>query len=120
MSRAEVLTRSNPAQCSLYVHEYALRSVTGSPQVMHEQLLHLLFAMSRPQCAIRVIPVSAGSRGVPLGSFQIFHYPEDPPMVYVQNETTCEFLENGQDLLAYRAVVNRIASPDLSRGSVSR
>jgi transcriptional regulator with XRE-family HTH domain len=109
MSRAEVLRRYNPAQCMLYVHEYALRTITGSPQVMHEQLLQLLFAMSRPQCAIRVVPASAGTIGLAISSFQIFHYPDDPSVVYVQNETTCEFLENREDLLAYRAVLDRIA-----------
>lgn len=114
MSRREVLTRVDPALCTFYVHEYALRTMVGSPQVMSEQMLHLVFACDRPQCAIRVVPASAGSRGLTAGAFQIFHYPEDPPVVYVQNETTCEFLENGKDLLAYQAVLNRVASVALT------
>lgn len=110
MSRREVLTRYNPAQCTFYVHEHALRSMVGSPQVMLEQMLHLLFVTDRPQCSIRVVPESAGAYGLAANAFQIFHYAEDPPVVYVQNETTCEFLENGQDLLIYRTLLSRIAS----------
>jgi transcriptional regulator with XRE-family HTH domain len=113
MSRREVLTRFNPAQCTFYVHEHALRSMVGSPQVMAEQMLHLVFATSRPQFVIRVIPASAGARGQSLSTFQIFHYPEDSPVIYVQNETTCEFLEDSQDLLAYQALLNRLATVSL-------
>jgi transcriptional regulator with XRE-family HTH domain len=110
MSRREVLTRYDPALCTLYVHENALRTMIGSPEVMNEQLLHLLFASSRPQCAIRVVPRSAGGHGLAAGSFQIFHYAEEPSVVYVQHETTCEFLENGADLRVYQTLLNRIAT----------
>lgn len=120
MGRREVLTRHDPAQCSLYIHEYALRTMVGSPKVMCEQLLHLIFAGTHAQCAIRVVPASAGAHGVSMSSFQIFHYPEGPPVVYVQNETTCEFLENGQDLLAYQAVLNRVASVALTDAQSSQ
>jgi|SRR5882724_3267132 len=93
-----------------YVHENALRTPVGSSRVMHEQLLHLLFLGNRPECAIRVIPVSAGVRGMAAGSFHIFHYKEDPPVVYVQHETTSEFLENEDELASYRNRLNRVAT----------
>jgi transcriptional regulator with XRE-family HTH domain len=110
MSRRSVLTRINPAQCAFYIHENALSSHVGGPQVMYEQMLHLLFVSSRPQCSIRVVPRSAGARGMARGSFQIFGYPEGPPVVCVQHETTSEFLENKKELIAYRAVLDRVAS----------
>ncbi len=81
---------------------------------MHEQMLHLLFASSRPQCSLRVIPTSAGARGVAPGPFQIFSYPEGAPVVYVQHETTSEFLESRKDLLGYRELLNRVASVALT------
>lgn len=110
MARRGVVTRINPAQCALYIHENALRSIVGGPQVMLEQMLHLLFVCDRPQCSIRVIPADAGSRGLANGSFHIFHYSEDSPVVYVQHQTTCEFLETTSDLRVYRGVLNRVAS----------
>jgi hypothetical protein len=110
-SRADlVLGRSKPAQCIYFIHEFALRVPIGGSRVMHEQVLHLLFLGDRPDCAIRVVPISAGARGMVDGSFQIFGYKEDPPMVYVQHETTSEFLENDEEVASYRRVLQRVAS----------
>jgi transcriptional regulator with XRE-family HTH domain len=114
MARREVLTRFNPAQCIFWVHEHALRSMVGSPQVMAEQMLHMLFASNRPQCSIRVVPASAGSRGLADGTFHIFRYAEDSPVVYVQNEITSEFLEDDEALMAYQEVLNRVATVALT------
>jgi transcriptional regulator with XRE-family HTH domain len=114
VSRREVLTRRNPAQCTFWVHENVLRAPIGGPQVMSEQMLHLLFLGARPQCSIRVIPVSAGGKGTAAGPFQIFGYPEGLPVVCVQHETTSEFLESRSDLADYRAVLKRVASVALN------
>jgi transcriptional regulator with XRE-family HTH domain len=113
-ARRVVLTRANPALCTIYVHEHALRMAVGGPQVMYEQLLHLVFATGRPQCSIRVVPASAGSRGMVTSPFRIFRYSDDPPMVYVQNETTSDFLESDKDLKLYEAVLNRLATVALN------
>ncbi|HEY3753297.1 MAG TPA: DUF5753 domain-containing protein [Pseudonocardiaceae bacterium] len=110
VSRRDVITRVDPAQCVFYVHENVLRAPVGSPQVMYEQMLHLLFLSTRPQCSIRVVPVAAGVRGMAAGSFQVFGYPEGAPVVSVQHETTSEFLENGEHVASYRKVLRRVAS----------
>src|SRR6266568_575772 len=109
-SRHDVLDKAKPPKCWFYVHENALRMPVGGPQVMNEQLLHLLFLGDRAHCAIRVIPHSAGSRGMTMGSFHIFRYKDDPPVVYVQHETTSEFLENDYEMDIYRGLVNRVAT----------
>lgn len=113
-ARRVVLTRVKPALCTLFVHENAFRMQIGGPRVMANQLLHLVFATGRPQCSIRVVPASAGGRGMAGSSFQIFRYHEDSPMVYVQNETTSEFLEKDKDQKVYQALLNRLASVALN------
>jgi transcriptional regulator with XRE-family HTH domain len=110
MSRAAVLDKAKPPRFMFYVHENALRAMVGDSRVMHEQLLHLLFLGNRPECAIRVIPAAAGARGMAAGSFHIFQYKEDAPVVYVQHETTSEFLENEDELAYYQNRLNRVAS----------
>jgi transcriptional regulator with XRE-family HTH domain len=119
LSRRAMLDKAKPPKCVFYVHEHALRAPVGSPQVMNEQLLHLLFLGDRTQCAIRVIPVSAGVPGMTVGSFHIFRYQEDPPVVYVQHETTSEFLENEDEMDTYRSILNRVAKVALD-GAQSR
>jgi transcriptional regulator with XRE-family HTH domain len=116
---ALVLGRSKPAQCIYYIHEAALRVPVGGPRVMHEQMLHLLFLGNRVECAIRVVPMSAGPRGMVDGSFQIFGYKEDPPLVYLQHETTSEFLESDEEVASYRRILQRVASVALD-GAQSR
>jgi transcriptional regulator with XRE-family HTH domain len=110
MSRRHVITRWNPAQCTFYVHEQVLRVPVGGPQVMYEQMLHLLFIDTRPQCSIRVVPLSAAARGLSASSFQIFGYGEGSPVVYAEHETTSEFLGSPGDLTGYRSVINRVAT----------
>lgn len=110
MDRKEVLTRYNPALCMVFVHENALRAMVGSPKIMSEQMLQLLFADSRPQCSVRVIPASAGSRGLTNGPFHIFHYADDPPVAYVEHEITSDFLENQEVVRAYQDVLKRVAT----------
>jgi hypothetical protein len=110
VSRRDVITRVNPAQGVFYIHENTLRAPIGDPQVMYEQMLHLLFLGTRPQCSIRVVPVAAGGRGMAAGSFQVFGYPEGAPVVCLQHETTSEFLENGKHLASYRKLLQRVAS----------
>jgi transcriptional regulator with XRE-family HTH domain len=116
LSRRSIITRIYPTQCWFYVHENALRTPFGGPKVMHEQMLHLLFQGSRPQCSIRVVPTSAGGRGLAAGSFHIFRYREDAPIVYVEHQTTSEFLESRVELEAYQAVLKRVASVALDEG----
>jgi transcriptional regulator with XRE-family HTH domain len=118
-ARSGVLDRKKPPQCMFFVHEHALRSLVGDPCVMNEQLLHLLFMGNRPECAIRVVPVSAGAAGMVGCSFQIFGYKEDPPLVCLQNVTTSEFLENDEEVATYRNILNRVASVALD-GAQSR
>ncbi|HEY3607851.1 MAG TPA: helix-turn-helix transcriptional regulator [Pseudonocardiaceae bacterium] len=119
ISRCGVLDRPKPPKTTFYVHENALRSQVGGPRVMNEQLLHLLFLGDRRGCAIRVVPASAGGRGMTVGSFNIFRYEEDPPVVCVQHETTSEFLEADEEMASYRSILNRVATVALD-GAQSR
>jgi len=119
ISRTAVLTGPNPPKCTYLIHENALRLPIGSPRVMAEQLLHLLFLGDNPACAIRVVPVSAGGRGVVCGGFQIFGFKDDPPLVSVHHATTSEFLETDEEVASYRQSLKRVATVALD-GAQSR
>jgi transcriptional regulator with XRE-family HTH domain len=110
MRRSEILAKLNPPKCMYFIHENALRMPIGGPRVMNEQLLNLLLLGNQPECAIRVVPISGGARGLAAGAFQIFGYKEDPPMVCVQHETTSEFLETDAEVARYQNILNRVAT----------
>jgi transcriptional regulator with XRE-family HTH domain len=119
VKRSELVTRPTPPKCMFFVHENALRTPIGGPRVMNEQLLHMLLLGNRPECAIRVVPLSVGGRGTASGSFQIFGYKEDPPLVCLQHETTSEFLETDEEVARYRRILKRVATVALD-GAQSR
>jgi hypothetical protein len=74
---------------------------------------------NRPECAIRVVPVAAGARGAASGTFQIFDFKEDPAAVYLQHDTTSEFLETDEEVARCRGILKRIATVALD-GAQSR
>jgi transcriptional regulator with XRE-family HTH domain len=117
--RTAVLTKANPPKCTYFIHENALRLPIGSPRVMNEQILHLLFLGDNPACAIRVVPVSGGGRGVACGGFQVFGFKEDPPLVSVHHATTSEFLETDDEVASYRRSLRRVTTVALN-GAQSR
>jgi transcriptional regulator with XRE-family HTH domain len=110
MARSAVLTGPKPPKCMFFVHENALRMPIGGPRVMNEQLLHMLLLGNRVECAIRVVPASAGSRGLVNGTFHVFDYKEDPSLVYLQHETTSQFLETEDEVARYRRILKRVAT----------
>jgi transcriptional regulator with XRE-family HTH domain len=110
LGRSVVVTKPDAPKCMYFIHENVLRTPVGGPDVMNEQILHLLFLGNRPECAIRVVPFSAGGRGLAAGSFQIFGFKEDPPSVYLQHETTSEFLETDAEVARYRHILKRVAT----------
>ncbi|HEY3608956.1 MAG TPA: helix-turn-helix transcriptional regulator [Pseudonocardiaceae bacterium] len=108
--RSEMLTGPKPPRCLYLVHENALRAPVGNPRVMNEQLLHMLMLGNRPECAIRVVPISTAGRGLVNGAFEVFDYKEDPSLVYLQHETTSLFLETEDEVNHYRSILNRVDS----------
>jgi transcriptional regulator with XRE-family HTH domain len=108
MERHSVLRKPDPPQCLFYLHENALRSEVGNAQIMHEQLLQLVFLTARPEIDIRVVPASAGPHGVWFGPFVLMGYQNHGPVIYVETMTTSLFLEKPRDLTTYKGVLSRL------------
>jgi hypothetical protein len=108
MARQGLIKRERPTQCRFLIHENALRLPVGSPTIMFEQLLHLLFLDSRPQCEVHVIPREAGQFGAAPHSFRIMTYADHAPIIYLHTLTGGVFFEKQPDIDAYRAELKRI------------
>lgn len=70
MNRQSILSRENPPppDFSLLQDEVSLHRLTGSPEIMKEQLEHLLFMAERGAVALQVVP----SRGEHVGNSGAF------------------------------------------------
>ena len=60
----EVLGQSSPPRLEIVLDEAVLRLIADSPDVMREQLLHLVEVGGRPNVVIQVLPFVAGWFGI--------------------------------------------------------
>jgi transcriptional regulator with XRE-family HTH domain len=85
--------------------EAAIRYQVGGPDVMREQLAHLLKAAEAPNITIQVIPFSVGAHPSMTASFRILDFAErEPPVVCQETAGGDLFLETPDDITAYRRV----------------
>ena len=75
MARQESLTREPPPVLWVLITENVLDWPMGGPEVMREQLAHLLEVSERPNIGIRVIPKLAGAHFGVDGSLKIMTSP---------------------------------------------
>jgi transcriptional regulator with XRE-family HTH domain len=114
--RQRVLHKESPARFMFFVHENALRLVVGDHAVMHEQVLALLLHDGLRHVAIRVVPAEAGAQAMLGGPFRLFEFIDHRPLVYLDGPVCGLFLEDGEYVDGYRALLPTLASIALSEG----
>lgn len=91
------------------VNEAVLRRSVGGPEVMADQLNHLIDLADLPNVAIRVVPFGAGlHHGLMSGPFVVLHFPtngdgkmSEPPTVYVEGFTGALYLDKPGEIERY-------------------
>ncbi|MEO7195094.1 MAG: helix-turn-helix transcriptional regulator [Pseudonocardiaceae bacterium] len=114
LGRQNLFSREHPARFTFYLHEFALRLSVGDPAVMLEQLDHLLRMSQRPYLTLRVVPAAFGAHAGSAGSFMLMEFADFKPVAYLENETSCLFLEQAEEIAAYRSVLRALARAALS------
>lgn len=97
MARQEVLTRERePAQLLAVVDESVLRRVVGGPQVMADQMNHIVEVCQRPNVEFYVFPFERGaSPGLITSSHRILHFPgRVPPIVYMEARDDAQWIDD--------------------------
>lgn len=98
LERQSIFHRSR--EFVFFIHEQALRLPVGGPDVMKEQLLHILTMTIRPYITVRILPIAVGAHAGVLGSFVQLTYEKFEPVIFVEGARTGLFLED-KDSLAY-------------------
>ncbi len=127
MDRQGVLTRPRAPQLNAVLNEAVIRRPMGGPDVMAEQLEHLLALAARGNITIRIVPFSAGVHaGAVVSAFSLMDFPDlpgtdgplEPPVVFVDTLTGAMYLNKPDEVAAYRLVwqdlINRALNPDES------
>jgi transcriptional regulator with XRE-family HTH domain len=116
MERQKAITRSeHPLDAWMILGEAALRQQYGGPQVIRDQLHHLMELSELPNVTLQVLPFSVGAyRGGPY-PFMIYRFPEPSEMevVVLENHTAQTYLEAPRDTGYYGDVFNHLRAAAL-------
>lgn len=122
MRRQEVLTREpDPLQFWVVLDEAALRRAAGGPQVMRDQLDHLVAVAQRPNVTLQVLPFSRGAHPGIGSGFTIVRFPwdTDPGVVYLESGWSAGvYLEEPYEIEDHSLIFERLChlslDPDAS------
>lgn len=102
--RQSVLLRREAPDLLAIIDELVLHRVIGNPEVLRQQLDHLLELSQRQHITIRVVPNQGAHAGI-IGSFALINQPDTSPVVFLEQPTSNLITEDGQDLEVYGRIV---------------
>lgn len=116
LGRRNTFSRTDRARFTFFIHEFALRLPVGGSEVMSEQLHELLRMGVRSYIDIRVIPAAFGAHAAMAGACRLMTFEEFRPVVYVEEQTAGHFLEEPNEIAAYRGIFDALADCALDEG----
>ncbi|MFJ2112822.1 helix-turn-helix domain-containing protein [Streptomyces sp. NPDC087850] len=120
MKRQEILSRAKPPHLWAILDESVIRRVVGSPQIMCEQLDHLLEANESPDITLQILPFAKGAHTAALGSFVILGGAEPSlDVVYVDLHVSSVFMEKDEELDRYRLAFDYLRAQALDMAASS-
>ncbi|MFY1650413.1 helix-turn-helix domain-containing protein [Solwaraspora sp. WMMB762] len=107
IERQALLASPRPPHLKVMLNEAVLRREVGGPEVMVEQLQHLLDMTERHSVSVQVIPYTVGAHAGMNSAFSFLTFPNaplspdpvEPPLVYVDTLTGSLYLEDFPKLL---------------------
>lgn len=115
--RQRLLTRDpEPLELQAILDEAVLRRPVGGPEVMGEQLTHLIAMAGLPNITIQVVPVRAGAHPGLGGAFSILEFDDDEPFAYVETPAGNVYVEKKNDVRRFTATFGLLAAIALAPG----
>jgi transcriptional regulator with XRE-family HTH domain len=118
LERQKALHRVDATALKLWavLGEAALRQEVGGPQVLREQLRHLVEAARLPNVTLQVVPFEAGAIKGGMVPFTIFSFPEPAELevVLLEHYTSHAFLEHPNDTTYYGSAFDHHRATALS------
>ncbi|MGH3719075.1 MAG: helix-turn-helix domain-containing protein [Pseudonocardiaceae bacterium] len=113
MTRQDVLTRQpDPPAVWSVLDESALHRPAGEPEVLVEQLEHLVKLLDLPALTVQVLPLEAGVHAGIEGTFMILTFPPelvgDPGIAYVESRIGGTYYEDPAEIMTYSNTLRRI------------
>jgi transcriptional regulator with XRE-family HTH domain len=121
--RRDILVRRNPVTLHAYVGLPAIHGGIGGPDVMADQLAHVLEMSKRDNVTIQAFDLAGDWYPAHAGQFVIYEAAGLPPTVYLEHHRSGAFLDSESDVSAYQAAADQIRreamSPDQTAGLIA-
>jgi len=105
LTRQAVLTRkSRPLRLWAIVSEAALLCDVGGPEVMRDQMQHLVKVCALPNVTVQVLPFTAGAHLATAGGFSVLSFDGDPDLGYAETPGGELFLEEPAEIARLTAI----------------
>ncbi|MGH3760938.1 DUF5753 domain-containing protein [Actinophytocola sp.] len=101
-----------PLELVSIIDESALRKNVGGPEVMREQLRHLVRQSELPSVTLQVMPNRHGAHVGMEGEFVVLHFiePEDPDLLYFAYITGAVHVEKPEEVAAAKVAFDHLRS----------
>ncbi|MFF5426934.1 MULTISPECIES: helix-turn-helix transcriptional regulator [unclassified Streptomyces] len=124
MERQRILDRDHPPVLWVVLDEAVLHREIGGPEVMREQLAHLLSFADNPWVHIQVLPNTVGEHPGLLGSFNLLRFEDDPDLFYCETYDSGHMTANSQVIrersVGYARLQAMALSPEDSATLIAR
>lgn len=113
LARQEIFNRD--IKCTFFVHEQVLHLPVGGPDVMSDQLHHMIRMSVRTNIALRVVPTAIGAHAGLNGSFVLMKFSGIEPVVHIENQTSSLFIEQKEAVHTYVGMAKALDAVALGR-----
>lgn len=121
MARQAILDREHPPRVRWVLEESAIRRLVGGPDVMRDQLAHVLDIADRLTNSLVVVRYAAGTHAAATSSFVMFDFDqEDPTVVYHELLTSSVYIDRQQATARYQAAFESALTAALSPAETKR
>lgn len=119
--RQRLLREDEPLTYHAIATEAALHFDVGGPDVMREQMRHLIDEMVLPNVTFQIVPFSAGRMAAQAAGFTIlkFEDSDDPDAAWMEGVGGMIPRDSGREIRLYNRLFDEIASAALSPGETA-
>ena len=113
LARQQILARPSPPRLWAVIDEAALRrpAATTGPEIMREQIDHLINAAAQPNVTLQILPFSAGLHPAMFGPCRHFRFDADQPdIVCCEFPTGAQYLDRPDEVTQYVQILDRVSA----------
>ncbi|WP_410672683.1 helix-turn-helix domain-containing protein [Amycolatopsis sp. cmx-4-68] len=115
LDRQRILTRRDPIRFSALIGEQSLHENLGSPEIMSDQIDHLVAMSERANISLRIVPTGIGYHPGLIGPFDIYEFADSPPIASVEHVYSTAFLDEDNQISGHKQVAKLLSGIALSK-----